>query len=111
MLNRFAEARLLVVDDDSSAVARFRTGLTRAGFKFVVTEVDPRQASFVLPEVDPDLIIPGPAHAAPGRFLPWLSLGRPPLVRRTEAAVREAVTTPCGTRTPAKMGSPWSWCW
>jgi len=48
MLDRFAEARLLIVDDAASTVALRRTGLTRAGFKFVFTEADPRQVLSVL---------------------------------------------------------------
>ena len=48
MLDRFAEARLLIVDDAASTVALCRTGLTRAGFKFVFTEADPRQVLSVL---------------------------------------------------------------
>lgn len=47
------------MDDAASTVALCRTGLTRAGFKFVFTEDDPRQALSALPEVDPDLIILG----------------------------------------------------
>lgn len=57
MINRFADARVFVVDDNPANVALLTAVLTRAGFANVATETDPRRVLPRLPEVDPDLII------------------------------------------------------
>ena len=55
--SEFAEARLLVVDDDPVNVALLVAVLARAGYRNVVTEMDPRKVLTMLPDVDPDLVI------------------------------------------------------
>src|SRR6476661_2738778 len=55
--SEFAEARLLVVDDDPANVALLAALLALSGYRNVVTEMDPRKVLAMLPEVDPDLII------------------------------------------------------
>ena len=57
MLDRFAEARLFIVDDNLTNVALLVAVLGRAGFRKVFTETDSRQVLPRLSEVDPDLII------------------------------------------------------
>jgi len=55
--SEFAEARLLVVDDDPVNVALLVAVLARAGYRNVVSEMDPRKVLALLPQVDPDLVI------------------------------------------------------
>jgi len=57
LLDRFAEARLLIVDDNPTNVALLKAVLSRAGFRNVFAETDSRRVLPRLPEVDPDLII------------------------------------------------------
>lgn len=54
---RFADARLFIVDDNSTNVALLRAILSRAGFRNLYSETDSRLVLSRLPEVDPDLII------------------------------------------------------
>jgi len=54
---QFAGARLLVVDDDPANIALLVAVLQRAGYRNVVTEMDPRRVLAMLPDVDPDMVI------------------------------------------------------
>ena len=54
---QYAGARLLVIDDDPANVALLVAVLARAGYRNVVTEMDPRKVLTMLPDVDPDLVI------------------------------------------------------
>ncbi len=54
---QFAAARVLVIDDDPANVALLAALLALAGYRNVVTEMDPREVLAMLPEVDPDLVI------------------------------------------------------
>jgi len=54
---RFADARLLIVDDNPTNVALLRAILTRAGFRNLFSETDSRLVLARIPEVDPDLVI------------------------------------------------------
>jgi len=57
MLDRFADARLFIVDDNPPNVALLQAVLTRGGFRHIFTETDSRKVLLRLPEVDPDLIV------------------------------------------------------
>ena len=57
MLERFAAARLLIVDDNEANVALLRAVLTRAGIRNIFTETDSRQVLARLPDILPDLLI------------------------------------------------------
>jgi EAL domain-containing protein (putative c-di-GMP-specific phosphodiesterase class I)/AmiR/NasT family two-component response regulator len=57
MLERFADARVLVVDDSTVNVALLEAVLIRAGLRAVETETDPRQALIRLREADYDLVL------------------------------------------------------
>ena len=54
---QYAGARLLVIDDDPANVSLLVAVLARAGYRNVVTEMDPRKVLTMLPDVDPDLVI------------------------------------------------------
>lgn len=56
-LSRFADARVLVVDDNATNVALLEGLLRRAGLHTVYTETDPRNALARLDEIDPDLVL------------------------------------------------------
>ncbi|MCW2525953.1 MAG: putative hybrid sensor histidine kinase [Pseudonocardiales bacterium] len=57
MTDRFAAARVLVVDDNEANVALLKAVLGRANYDHVFTESDPRRVLSRLSEVDPDLIL------------------------------------------------------
>ena len=54
---RYADARLFIVDDNPTNVALLRAILTRAGYRNLFSETDSRQVLSRFAEVDPDLII------------------------------------------------------
>ena len=54
---KFAAARLLVIDDDPVNVALLDALLQQAGYLNVATETDPRKVLARLPQLDPDLVI------------------------------------------------------
>jgi signal transduction histidine kinase len=54
---RFEEARIFVVDDHPANIALMVGILDHAGYRNVFTEMDSRNVSGRLPEVDPDLVI------------------------------------------------------
>jgi signal transduction histidine kinase len=57
MSERFADARLFIVDDNPTNVALLQAILTRAGYRNLFSETDSRLVMSRLPEVDPDLVI------------------------------------------------------
>lgn len=57
MLERFADARVLVVDDSAVNVVLLESILTRAGLRHVETTTDPRQARTRLDEAEYDLVL------------------------------------------------------
>jgi signal transduction histidine kinase len=54
---KFAEARLLIIDDNASNVTLLRAVFTRAGFQNIFTVMDPRLVKEGLGDWDPDLVI------------------------------------------------------
>lgn len=57
MLERFASARIMVVDDNEANVALLRALLQRAGLRNIFTFSDPRVAVTSLNQVDPELVL------------------------------------------------------
>ncbi len=57
MLSRFANARVLAVDDNEANIALLRALLHRAGLRNVVSFTDPREAVAHFDEINPDLVL------------------------------------------------------
>lgn len=57
MLSRFAEARIVAIDDTPANLSLVEAVLRRAGLQHVHTVSDPREALGVLSEVRPDLVL------------------------------------------------------
>jgi EAL domain-containing protein (putative c-di-GMP-specific phosphodiesterase class I)/ActR/RegA family two-component response regulator len=57
MLSRFANARVLAVDDNEANIALLRAVLHRAGMRNVVSFTDPREAVARFDEINPDLVL------------------------------------------------------
>ena len=56
-LNRFADANVLIIDDNATNVALLEQLLRRAGLRSVHPATDPREALVRLDSVDPDLVL------------------------------------------------------
>jgi EAL domain-containing protein (putative c-di-GMP-specific phosphodiesterase class I)/FixJ family two-component response regulator len=56
-LSRFADARVLVVDDNATNITLLQGLLRRAGLQTVHTATDPRDALARMDEIDPDLVL------------------------------------------------------
>lgn len=57
VLARFAQANVLIIDDNQANVALLRAFLVRAGLRAVYTHTDPREALAHLEEIRPDLVL------------------------------------------------------
>ncbi|MCW2541480.1 MAG: response regulator receiver modulated diguanylate phosphodiesterase [Frankiales bacterium] len=56
-LSRFADAKVLVIDDNANNLALLEAILFRAGLSSIYTESDSREVARRLPELNPDLIV------------------------------------------------------
>jgi signal transduction histidine kinase len=57
MTDRFAAARILIVDDNGANTALLQAVLARAKYEYVFSESDPRRVLSRLPDIDPDLVL------------------------------------------------------
>jgi len=57
MLERYSDARVLVVDDNQANVNMLSTLLERAGLNKVTTTTDPRTVSDLVRQVEPDIVL------------------------------------------------------
>lgn len=57
MLRRFADARVVMIDDNVANIILLRTLLEREGMRHLAAFTDPREALAALRDVDPDLVL------------------------------------------------------
>jgi EAL domain-containing protein (putative c-di-GMP-specific phosphodiesterase class I)/FixJ family two-component response regulator len=57
MLRRFADARVMAIDDNVANIALLRALLERAGLHHLATFTDPREAVALLSQFEPDLVL------------------------------------------------------